>query len=166
MKTLSDYFGKTLHFIQLSLWKRTFELKDGDQVIGTLTYPKFFSVRAYAKIFDTNWEFYEPHWWRQLVEILEVGKELPVAKYNPPVFKKKGLLELPHGESVFLCSNFFRTHEIKDKHESRLVLFKTRMSIKMNTEIQIEKRSEILDKHPWVLLLIIYVEINKNRRRS
>ena len=167
MKTLSDYYGKTLQLIQPSLWKRAFKLKDGNEVIGTLTYPKFFSVRALANIFDTKWEFYEPHWWKRVNEIREAGKELPIASYKPPAFKKKGKLELPHGESAFLSSNIFKsTIEILDKYDSPLVLLKRKMNIKTTYEIHIEKRSEVLDKHPWVLLLIIYIEINKSRRRS
>ena len=167
MKTISDYYGKTLHFVQPSIWKRAFELKDGEQVIGTLTYPKFFSTRVEVKIFDKKWEFYQPKWWNQLIEIREAGKELPIAKYKSPAFKKKGKLELPHGESVFLYSNLFRTtYEIQDRYESRLVLFKNKMSMKANTEIQIEKRSEIMDKYPWILMFIVYVELNKKRQRS
>ena len=69
MKTISDYYGKTLRFVQPSIWKRAFELKDGERVIGTLTYPKFFSTRAEANIFDMKWEFYEPKWWKRLIEI-------------------------------------------------------------------------------------------------
>lgn len=167
MKTFSDYFGKTLHFVQPSIWKRTFELRDGDQVIGTLTYPKFFSVRAEANIFNTKWEFYEPKWWKNLIEIREAGKQLPIASFKPSVFKRREKLELPRGECLWLCGNLFRTTlEILDKYESRLVLLNKKMTMKTKYEIQFEKRSEILDNHAWVLLLIFYVEINKNRRRS
>lgn len=165
MKTFSDYYGKTLRLVQPSLWKRAFDLKDGNEIIGTLSYPKFFSVTAQAAILNTKWEFYEPHWWKQRIEIREVGKELPIANYKPPAFKKKGKLELPHGESVFLSSNFFRsTLEILDKYDARLVLFKSKIKFKTNIEIHVEKRSEVLDKHPWVLLLMVYVEFNKKRR--
>src|SRR3989337_1860150 len=167
MKTLSDYYGKSLIFIQPSLWKRTFELKDGIEIIVTLSYQKFFSVTAHANIFGTKWEFYEPHWWKRVNEIREAGKELPIASYKLPAFKKIGKLELPHGESVFLSSNIFKsTLEILDKYDSPLVLLKRKMNIKTTYEIHIEKRSEVLDKYPWILLLIIYVEINKSRRRS
>lgn len=167
MKTFSDYFGKTLRFIQPSIWKRSFELRDGNDIIGSLDYPKFFSVRAEVKIFGSKWEFYEPKWWKNLIEIREAGKELPIADYKPPTFKQKGKLELPHGESVFLCNNFFRTtYEIQDRYEKRIVLYKNKMSMKTNTEIQIEKRSEIMDKYPWILLFIVYVELNKKRQRS
>lgn len=167
MKTFSDYFGKTLLFIQPSIWKRSFELRDDKEVIGTLAYPKFFSVRAEVKIFGRKWEFYEPRWWKQLIEIREIGKELPIASYKSPALKKQGKLELPQGESVSLYSNFFSTtYEIRDKNESRLVLFKSKFGFKTKIEIQIEKRSEVLDNYPWILLLIIYVEINKGRRRS
>ena len=124
-------------------------------------------MTAHANIFGTKWEFYEPHWWKRVNEIREAGKELPIASYKLPAFKKIGKLELPHGESVFLSSNIFRsTLEILDKYDARLVLFKRKKIFKTNIEIQIEKRSEVLDKHPWILLLIIYVEINKSRRRS
>lgn len=167
MKTLSDYFGKTLHFIQPSIWKRAFELRDGSQIIGTLTYPKFFSLRAAANIFDTKWEFYEPHWWKRVIEIREVGKELPIASFKPGVFKKKEKLELPHGESLWFSSNLLGTTlEILDHYNASLVLLKRKMNVKTTYEIQIEKRSEVLDRNPWVLMLLIYVEINKSRRRS
>ena len=107
MKTFSDYFGKTLLFIQPSIWKRIFELRDGNEIIGTLTYPKFFSVRADGNIFDTKWEFYEPNWWKHLVEIREPGKSVPIASFKPALIKNKEKLDLPHGESLFLHSNFF-----------------------------------------------------------
>jgi len=167
MKTLSDYFGRTLLLVQPSIMKRLFELRDGNEIIGTLTYPKFFSVAGQANILDTKWEFYEPNWWKQLIQIRETGKELPIASYKPPAFKRKGKLDLPHGDSVFLVPSFFRsTLEILDKYDARLVLLKRKMNIKTTYEIQFEKRSEVLDKHPWILLLIVYVEINKSRRRS
>jgi hypothetical protein len=167
MKTFSDYFSKTLLIVQPSIWKRTYELKDGDKLIGTLTYPKFFSVAGHAIIFDTKWEFYEPKWWKQLVEIREIGKELPIASYKPPAFKKKGKLELPHGESVFLSSNTFgSTLEILDKYDTRLVLFKSKKIFKTNIEIHFEKSSEVLDKYPWIVWLIFYVETNQRRHSS
>ena len=167
MKTFSDYFGKTLLFIQPSIWKRTFELRDGNEIIGTLTYPKFFSVKADANIFDTKWEFYEPKWWKNLVEVREPGKSLPLASFKPALIKNKEKLELPHGESLNLHSNLFSTTlEILDKYDARLISLKRKMNIKTTYEIQIEKRSETLDRYPWALLLIIYVEINKSRRRS
>ena len=167
MKTLSDYFGKTLLFIQPSLWKRSFELRDGSQVIGTLNYPKFFNVRAEAKIFDAKCEFIEPKWWKNLIEVHEQGRELPLASYKPALLKSKETLKLPSGESVILSSNLLSTSiEILDHYSSRLVTLKRKMNMKTTYEIQIEKRSDVLDKYPWILLLIIYVEINKSRRRS
>lgn len=167
MKTLSEYFGKPLLFIQPSIWKRSFELRDGNENIGTLSYPKFFSVKADVKIFDKELEFYEPKWWKNLVEIREAGRELPIASFKPALLKNKEALKLPSGESVILNSNLFSTTiEILDHYNSRLVTLKRKMNIKTTYEIQIEKRSEVLDRNPWVLMLIIYVEINKNRRRS
>jgi uncharacterized protein YxjI len=167
MKTLSDYYGKTLRLVQPSIWKRAFELRDGDEIIGMLTYPKFFSVSAQANIFDTKCEFYEPKWWKNLIEIREPGKELPIASFKPAILKSKEKFELPRGESVVLSSNLFSTTlEILDHYNSRLVVLKRKMNVKTTYEIHIEKRSEVLDRNPWVLLMIIYVEINKSRRRS
>lgn len=167
MKTISDYFGKTLLFIQPSIWKRAFELRDGNEIIGTLTYPKFFSVKADVKIFDTKWEFYEPKWWKNLVEVREPGRENPIASFKPALLKNKETLKLPSGENVIIGSNLLSTTlEILDHYNARLVLLKRKMTLKTTYEIQIEKRSEVLDRNFWVLLFIIYVEINKNRRRS
>ena len=167
MKTLSDYFGKTLMLIQPSIWKRSFELRDGSEVIGSLTYSKFFSVKADVKIFDTKFEFYEPKWWKNIIEIREAGNELPIANYKPPSFKRTGKLELPQGESISLSSTFFRTTlEISDKYNARLILFKSKFAFKSKVEVLIEKRSEVLDKYPWVVWLIYYVLLNQRRRSS
>ena len=40
------------------------------------------------------------------------------------------------------------------------------LSIKTKIETQIEKRSEVLDKYPWIILLVVYAELNRKRRRS
>ena len=104
---------------------------------------------------------------KQLIEIREAGKELPIASYKPPAFKKKGKLELPHGDGVLLSSSFFKSNfEIQDKYESRLVLFKNKLGLKTNIEIHVEKRSEVLDKYPWIVWLIFYVETNQRRHSS
>jgi len=167
MKTFSDYFGKTLNFIQPSIWNRSFELRNDNQLVGTLEYPKYFSVKADANIFGEKWEFYEPKWWKQLIEIRESGKELPIASYKTPAFNRQGKLELPQGQSVFLYSNFWGTSfELRDKYESRLILFKSKTGFKTKINVSIEKRSEVLDMHPWLLLFIIYIELGKSRRRS
>lgn len=167
MKNLSDYLGRTLQFTQPSIWKRAFELRYGSEILGTLTYLKTLSTKAEAKIFDKNWELYEPKWWKNLIEIKEAGKEVPIASYKPALLKSKGKILLPYGESLVLSANLFSTTlEILDHYNSRIVLLKRQLTLRTNYEIQIERRSEVLDRNPWVLLLIIYVEINKNRRRS
>jgi hypothetical protein len=167
MKTLSDYIGRTLQFTQPSIWKRAFELRYGSEILGTLIYPKTFSLKAEANIFNKNFEFIEPKWWKNLIEIREAGKEQPIASYKPALLKSKEKIALPYGESLILEANLFSTTlEILDNYNSSLVSLKRKMNVKTTYEIQIEKRSEVLDRNPWVLLLIIYVEINKNRRRS
>lgn len=167
MKTLSEHFGKTLQFIQPSIWKRSFELRDANEVIGTLVYPKFFSVKAEVNILDTKLEFYEPKWWKNLVEARDANRTEPLISFKPALIKNQSELELPHGESLILKSNLFSTAlEILDHHNVRLVLLKSKMSMRTKFDIQIEKRSEVLDKYPWVILLVIYIDINKRRRRS
>lgn len=167
MKTLSEYYSKTLHLIQPSIWKRYFELWDDKEIIGTLFYPKYFSLKADVKIFNSEYEFYEPHWWKNLIEVKEAGKDLPIANYKPPAFKRKGKLELPQGESVFFCSSLFNTSfEITDKWDKKLISFKSSFSFKVRLEVTIEGRGEVLDKYPWILFFIYYVISTRKRKNS
>ena len=49
-----------------------------------------------------KWEFYRPNFWRSAIAIRGTGNELPIATYERKVFSRKGTVNLPKGERLYI----------------------------------------------------------------
>ncbi len=155
MKSLSDYEGRTLVFIQPKLFKSVFELRDGEDEIASLKLEGLFGTRAktQGELFG-KWEFYKPSFWKNKLDVREQGKELPIAHYHPKFFKQTGTLELPRGARLKIVSKVWKAKiEIQTESGEALVIFSKKVALKDKAEVVILKVNETLNKYPWVVLL-------------
>jgi hypothetical protein len=158
MKKLSDYVGSELLIFQKSILKREFELRTGDEVIVRLYYPKFFSDLAELTLQDKAYEFYRPSVFRRDVDIREKGYQNPFAHFKNNFWGRKGVLELPRGIRLNMKFGFFRKQaEIYLEENDLLITILGRFSFKERSEVIIEKRSDVIDEHPWVIMLGFYL---------
>jgi hypothetical protein len=158
MKKISDYLGVELKLYQNSILKREFELKSGDDLIAKLYYPKFFSDLTELKIWEETYEFYRPKFFKRDVDIRKKGYHNAFAHFKNNFFGSKGTLELPRGIRLNMKFGFFRKQaEIYLGENELLVSILNRFSIKERSEIVIEKQSEIIDEHPWIIMLGFYL---------
>ena len=158
MKKLSDYLGEDLRIFQNSIWKREFDLLSGDELIAKLSYPKFFSDLAELKISDEEFEFYRPKFFRRDVDIRKKGYQNPSAHFQNNFWGNKGVLELPRGVRLTMKFGFFRKQvEIYLGENNLLVSILNKFSIKERSSVVIEKRSEIIDEYPWIVMLGFYL---------
>lgn len=165
MKTISDYIGRTIKLTQPSFFKHHYELKVDEELIATMIQPKFFSTNAETSGSFGEWEFYQPRFWRSDIEIREKGKELPIAKFVSEKWRSRGKVELPKGESLeVIFKKLGWVTEIYTSSQFKLVSFKKRFGFKTNNEITIERKSELLDRYPWLILLTIYIQLLNERR--
>ena len=165
MKNLSDYFGQQLILTQPSVWKRYFELKCNDEIIAVVKNVKKFGFKIEVEMFQKSWTIYRTSIWKSEIAIKETVNSLPFAKYKKVKFKKHGFVELPKGERLTINFKFFKDEfEIRDSKDYLLVQFKGRMKFKETVEIYLEKRSELIDKYPWVIILAWY--LNYERKHS
>lgn len=165
MKTISDYIGQTIKLTQPSFFKHYYELRAGEELIATLTQPKFFSTASETAGSFGEWEFYQPGFWRSDIEIREKGKELPIAKFVSEKWKSRGKLELPKGESFDIVSKKLSwTVDVYNSSQVKILSFRKKFSFKTDLEINIERRSELLDKYPWTILLVVYIQLLNERR--
>jgi hypothetical protein len=163
-KKLSDYFGKTLLLTQLKFLGRDYELKCGDETIACISHPKWYSSNFEITWNENKWFIYHPSIWRNAVEIKEVNKELPLASYNKTRFKMEGLVNLPMGQQLKISFKMYRgSYEVQNISGECLVLIKDKFSWKDKTEFYIQKRSELLDKYPWVILLAWHTSAQRKR---
>lgn len=167
MKTLSDYLGQPLQFIQPSFFKRVYELRANRELIATVRFPQIFSSLAEVEGFSKKWEIYKPSIWKSDIEIRESGYELHFARFVKEGLRQRGKIELPKGEGVKLIFNLFKsTYELQNDSGVRLVLFKERIAIGDKADVFVEKKSELLDKFPWTVILAWYVALQSRHHAA
>jgi hypothetical protein len=167
MRRLSDYIGKELLIFQKSIWKRDFELRSGEELIARLFYPKFFSDLTEISVWEETYEFYRPKFFSRDVDIRKKGYQNPFANFKNNFWGSKGVLELPRGIMLSMKFGLFRKQaEIFLGESDLLVSILCRFSVKERSEIIINKRSEIIDEHPWIIMLAFYLAQLRKRNSA
>jgi hypothetical protein len=167
MRRLSDYIGKELLIFQKSIWKRDFELRSGEELIARLFYPKFFSNLTELSVWEETYEFYRPKFFGRDVDIRKKGYQNPFANFKNNFWGSKGVLELPRGIRLIMRFGFFRKQaEIYIGESDLLIAILGRFSFKERSEIIINKKSEIIDEHPWIIMLAFYLAQLRKRNSA
>lgn len=171
MKLFSDYIGKNLRIVQPSIFKRTFKLNVDDELLLNLHYPKTFSSLAEVEGFDGKWKIKKQSFWNSILLIFQKDNDLPFATYRSSFWGREGVIELPKGEKLNCKFNLWKSlFQIYTSSGILILSIKTGIKAKIRllkgikAEVIIEKKSELLDKHPWVVMLIWYNILESNRR--
>ncbi len=167
MKSLNDLFGEQLFFIKAKLLKNYYELKHAEETIGSMEVKGIFNNKAYVKIFDKEYVFIQASFWRSILEIKEKRKEISFASYNSKLFRDYGFIDLPMGESLKVTFSFFNSNfDLKNSMGEILIQYSNKFPFKSRTDISIEKKSQILEKYPCVILIPLFAKLvrSKNSR--
>lgn len=165
MEKLSYYYAKQLVFTQPSVWKTYYELKSDNKILGTVKKIKKFSFQLEIDMFNKKWIFYRPSFWRSEIAIRESGYTLPYAKYQGGIFNQRGMIQLPKGGRIKIVFKAFKKdYEIQDSSGQVLVRLVDKVKFRTMVEIFIEKKSELIDKHPWIIVLAWYIAAIRKRR--
>lgn len=96
------------------------------------------------------------------MEIRKTGTEMPFAKFIGKSFGGGGVFELPVGERVHYRMKFWNgSDELWDEQGRRLVLFKKNVSFKSKITVTIENQSALLDKYPWMVIVVYRVILER-----
>jgi len=167
MKKLSDYIGSELKIFQKSIWKRDYELRSGEELIARLYYPKFFSDLTELIIGKEVFEFYRPRFFSRDVDIRKKGYQNAIASFKNNFLGSKGVIELPRGIKLNFKFGFFKKQaEIYLGESDLLVTILNRFSFKEKSQVVIEKRSEIIDDYPWIIMLAFYLSQLRKRNSA
>lgn len=167
MKTFSEYIGEEIKFIQPSMFKRFHELRAGEELIGTMQQKGFFGMLWQVSILGENWEIYKPSIWRTALEIRKAGYEMPTATFNRDGLRSRGTVSLPMGAKLKIVPHLFKKYcEITNDTDDALVRIRMKIAIGDKAEVAVEKKSEVVDKYPWVIMLAYIVALKQSRRVS
>ncbi len=165
MKAFSEYFGEEIKFVQPSFFKRIHELRAGDELIDSMQQKGLFGMTWYVSILGKNWEIYKPSFWKTALEIREAGYEMPFATFKRDGLRSRGTLSLPMGENLKIVPHLFKKFcEITNEQDEAFVRIKMKIAIGDKAEVTIEKKSEVIDKYPWIVMLMYIVAIEQSRQ--
>lgn len=163
MKVLSDLTGSTIELIQPKLMKDNYELRSGEIVLGTLTFPRLFSTNAEVMLQDKKYEIKKESFWNSNLDIYKSGYEQPFAKYTAPAFKT-GEVNIYGGSRVFVKTHLFRSFiDILDRNMKVVVHLKSKSGMKKKYLIDIVEKDRVVDENPWLILMLCYVIIRREK---
>jgi len=159
--------GEKLTFKQPSIIKREFELVSSAGVLATMVFPKLFSSRVVVEGFDGKWEFKSLSIWQREFGIFKYGYQMPFAKYISNFWRTKGTIELLKGAKLYCkTAKFKKPFDVTSSDGKLLLSYSNKFALMGRTTVTIERRSEILDKYPWIILLGWYIIVQNRKGRA
>ena len=167
MKTISEYIGQRIWFIQPSVWKRFHELRTGEELLGTIQQKGFFGMTWIVEAQNKSWEIYKPSFWKSLLQVRESGYEIPFADFIKEGFRSRGTLELPKGIKLKIAPHLFKSFcEVKNESDELLVKIKLKSAMRDKAEVILERKSELIDNNPWILMLAYIIAIEQKHQAA
>lgn len=164
MKTLSQYRTENLLLTQPSIWKKIYQLKSGEGIVCTMTYPKFFGSTALIEGFGGTWELSKPSIWRSVIEVKKENNHLPFAKFTPGKWGSGGQFELPNGERIDYVQNAWKSiNEIQSQQKIPLVSLKKVSWWKSDLNVIVEHESDQLNRNPWIIMAVFYIMLEQRQ---
>lgn len=148
--------------------QRTFELRDGDRLLGTLNFVRSFGSLAEACMAAGEWTFKRVGYFRPRVTVRRRGQEMDLAVYQPKGWGSEGELQFAGGHIyAWKPANFWATKfNFEDSAGKALVAFKpgseeSRLSdlFKFQALIEVDPSAGQLAELPLLVTLGWYLMI-------
>lgn len=166
MKELTEYLNQPLRLKQVSFFKRFYELKTTEEIIGSMQIRGFFGNAAEVSFADKKWEIYKPSIWKSGWAIREAGYENPFAHFERKFFRKASFVLLPVGEKVKIVFSPFRAKiEIQTEDGTCLIKMVNKFAWTDSTEVIVTAKSAIVNKYPWLIMLAKLAAIERKQSR-
>ena len=164
MFQLSNFIGEELILIQPSFRKREYEFKRGDEILAKMYFPKFFSTIAIVELLAEKYEIIRPSIWKKEIAIKKFGYDLTFASASTNLFRTKGKIDLQNGYVINLkLGKFNKSCQVFDESNELLILFRNKISFKDKNIVTVEKKSELIDKNPWIVMMVWYLILQSRR---
>src|SRR5919108_702043 len=126
MRKISELIDQQLKWLQPSALKMHYELRAGDELVGTLHFRSALGSFATAESADGCWTFKRVGFWQTRVTVRPCGADTNIATFNNNTWKGGGTLELPDGRKFLATTNFWQTNlEFQNESGDTLIQVKS-----------------------------------------
>ena len=167
MKAFSNYIGEDLILIQPSLFKREYEFRSSNELLARMYFPSLFSLTAVVEGFEEKYEIIKPSFWKTDIAIRKYGYDMTFASLKTNFFRTKGTIDLQNGKKLNLKFGVFKKScEVFSEAEELLIMFQNRFSFKQQNIVTFQKSSTLIDENPWIIMMVWYQILQRNRKNN
>lgn len=163
MKVLSDYLGQELEIVNKHIFKSFFDLNANGVPILSIRNTDFWGHRHEIAGFEKVWELSKPSVWKSTLEVREKDSSTVIATFESSAFGKTNTITLPRGEKLLVAMHVWKSmYELQNELGTKIVLFKNKNWFSSNIIVSIEKKAEVLDKYPFLPMLVFFTMIQRS----
>jgi hypothetical protein len=153
VKAIKEVALGELVWVQPARLKQEFELRAGDEVVGSLRWQR--ASLATGETADQSWTFKREGFWHPQVTVRVAGSDDNVALFHPG-WAGGGTLDLQQGKQLrFAAANFWHSQwDWLDAPNNPLVHFKSRQGL-LKVEGQVEIETEAIQSPELPLLVVL-----------
>lgn len=164
MRKIASVIDHELTWVQPSAFKSHYELRFGDELIGTLRFPKFLSSLAEAETADGRWTFQRVGFWKKRTVVRASSAAADLAVYVPNVWRGGGTLEVEGGSKYMLeVSRWRSTVEFKTETGESLIHMKNRGVFRHSASVQMYRKALQTPELSWMVPLGLYLFVMMQR---
>jgi hypothetical protein len=166
MRPISSFAGSTLQCLQPSMLKQEYELRAGDELVGTIRFPNVFKRKADVMSADGQWTIEEKGIFTQRLSVTRPGGENPVTVLPFGAFRDNKI-HLTGSKVVRLKRNFWKQEYTLTTDMNLPVLqVKERGGLKSSFDLILDGRAETVQEFPWLIFLVLNIALFNGRRRG
>ncbi len=164
MKSITSYLDFTLMLHQPSIWKPYYEIRFGDELLGSIKMSRFWNNRSEAVSADGIWSFDRQGLLRPKKIIASAQNGDIVATYQPSFFKRSGIMTIGEEETYSVKIGFFRnTLDVHSSFDEQIIHFRNRWGIRLRSEITFSHTVKRIQQFPLIVFLSCYILLTARR---
>ncbi len=166
MKSIRSFAGSTLQCIQPSFLKQEYELRAGEELVGTIRFPNVFKRKAEVVSADGQWTIEEKGIFTQRISVSTSGGENPVTVLPFGAFRDNKI-HVTGTKVLRLKRNLWKQEYTLTTDMNLPVLqVKERAGLKSSFDLVLSGRTETIEEFPWLIFLVLNIALFNGRRRG
>ena len=164
MRSIKEFIGAEINWKQPNAFKMEYELRAGEEVIGTLNFRSSFGSMATAECVDGCWTFKRTGIFKPKVTIRVCDSENEIGVFNNNTWSGGGTLELTNGQKLMASTNFWQTNfEITTESGRSLIQYHHSGVVRLSSKVNILPAATGYPELPWLVMFGWYLAVLLNR---
>jgi hypothetical protein len=157
MRSITSYLDFTLTLQQSDTVKSLYEIRFGDELLGSINMPRLWSDRAEAESADGRWMFERQGLLKPKILARALDGNI-LATYQPHSFKRISSIMIGEEEAFSVKKGIFReTLAVSSRFDTQIIHFQNHGNVRFHSEINFSYEAKRIKQLPLVFFLSCYI---------